>query len=205
MIPLSQAAKQVKNALFDTGVYIVFLTLSNKSKTVTLRICSNTDNLTFKGEEYTAFPFSIDEINESNKGELPSISINISNVERIVQAYIDQDPDLGSGWSVQIDISHNSNLDEPEITYNFVTNGVSCDEQTVSISCEIRNPIRSQFPRVRMLPNACQHTFTKGGCNYTGSDTQCLKTLTACRNKFRGATKIPFLGFPGIPISGIYK
>lgn len=205
MIELSQAAKQVKNALFDTGVYVVFLTLTNRNKSVSIKICSNTENLTCKGEEFVAFPFSIDEITESNKGELPSISINISNVERIVQAYIDQDPDLGSGWGVQIDISHTSNLDEPEISYNFITNGVSCNEKTVSISCEIRNPIRAQFPRVRMLPNACQHTFKKGGCSYTGRDTQCMKTLTACRNKFTGQSKIPFLGFPGIPISGIYQ
>ena len=205
MIELSQAAKQVKNALFDTGSYIVLLTLTNKDESVTIRMCSNTENVTYKTNEYTAFPFSIDEISESNKGELPSVAINISNVDRIVQAYIDQDPDLGSGWSVQIDISHTSNIDEPEITYNFVTNGVSADEKVVVLSCEIRNPIRTQFPRARMLPNACQHTFKKGGCSYDGRDTQCMKTLTACRAKFRGQSKIPFLGFVGIPISGVYQ
>ena len=33
----------------------------------------------------------------------------MSNVERLVQAYVEQDETLGSGWSVHIDIVHTSN------------------------------------------------------------------------------------------------
>ncbi len=204
MIPLSTATKQIKNALYDTGAWLLLLTLKSKDESVTLRICSNTDNVTFENQEFIAFPFSIDEITESNKGELPSISITMSNVQRLVQAYVEQDESLGSGWSVHIDIVHTSTLLR-EIYYDFVTTNVTADESHVVFQCGMQNPLRYQFPRVRMLPNSCQHSFKKGGCTYSGSDLTCSKTFKDCRAKFNGATKIPILAFPGIPTMGIYQ
>ncbi len=204
MIPLSNATKIIKNSLTNTGAWLVLLTLKSKDESVTLRLCSNTDNITFQTQEFIAFPFQVDEITESNKGELPSISITMSNVERLVQAYVEQDETLGSGWSVHIDIVHTSTLLR-EIDYDFITTGVSADEASVVFTCGMQNPLRYQFPRVRMLPNACQHQFKKGGCTYAGSDVTCKKTLADCRAKFSGAARIPILAFPGIPTVGIYR
>lgn len=204
MIELSTVNKEIKNRLEDTGAWIVFLTLSSPDNSIVIRICTNTEDQLFKGQTYTAFPFKLGEIKETNKGEIPSASIIISNVERVVQSYIEQDVNKGSGWEAVLDICHSDNLASPEISYNFITNGVSADEETVTLSCELKNPIRHKFPRIRMLPNSCQNRFKQGGCTYSGTDTSCEKTLSACREKFLGSKKIPFLGFPGIPTSGIY-
>jgi len=206
MITLSDVSKQLKNSLIQEGVWYTLLTLTNKDKSIIIRIINNPDDITFGSETFTAFPFKIDSVTESNKGELPSINLTLSNVDRVIEGYIEQDPNLGSGWGVHIDIVHESALASgtAEITYDFITIGATADATSAVFSCGLRNPLREQFPRVRMLPNACQNTFKSGGCNYTGTDTSCDKTLSDCRAKFSGASKIPFLGFPGIPGQDIY-
>lgn len=207
MISLSNATKNIKNSLFDSGSWLVLLTLTNKDETITIRICSNTEDVLFGSNTFTSFPFQLEEVTESNKGELPTVNLVLSNVERIVQAYIEQDADLGSGWTVHIDIVHNTAIDSgvSEISYDFVTMNATADVNYVTFSCGIRNPLRQQFPRLKMLPNSCQNTFKKGGCTYSGNDETCMKTLSDCRAKFYGQSKIPYLGFAGIPTTGIYQ
>ena len=206
MIPLSISNIELKNTLFDSGEWLVLLTFKNKDESIVIRVVNNPDDVVFGGETFQAFPFKIDEISESNKGELPKINITLSNVDRLVQAFIENDPDLGSGWSVHIDIVHSSALESgvSEISYDFITMGASATETSAVFSCTMPNPLRYQFPRIRMLPNACQHTFKKSGCIYNGPDESCKKTIQDCRLKFAGAKAIPFLGFPGISTGAIY-
>ncbi|NOX15956.1 MAG: hypothetical protein GXP61_08030 [Epsilonproteobacteria bacterium] len=206
MIPLSISNKELKNALFDSGEWLVLLTFTNKNASVMIRVINNPEDVVFGGETFKAFPFQIDTITESNKGELPKINITLSNVDRIVQAYVEQDPDLGSGWNVHVDIVHNTALANAiaEIQYDFITMGATANESSVVFSCSMQNPLRYQFPRIRMLPNSCQHRFRHGGCDYKGADTSCTKTIQACRQKFYGASTIPFLAFPGIPTNAMY-
>jgi len=206
MLTLSAAAKQLKNSLIDAGVWLSLITFTNKNASVVIRVVNNTEDIVFAGNTYTAFPIQVAEITESNKGELPTISISLSNVSRAVEGYIEQDPDLGSGWSVHVDIVHTSSVASgvAEVTYDFVTVSVTADTSLVTFSCGLKNPIRQQFPRLRFLPNSCQNTFKQGACTYSGTAPTCVKTLKACRAKFVGQSKIPFLGFPGIPGESIY-
>ena len=206
MITLSDVSKQLKNSLIQDGVWYILVTFVNRAKSITIRIVNNPDDIVFGGNTFTAFPFKIDMITESQKGQLPSINITLSNVDRVIEGYIEQDPDLGSGWSVHIDIVHESALASgiAEITYDFLTIRTSADAKSAVFVCGLSNPLREQFPRLRFLPNACQNTFKSGGCSYTGADTSCLKTLSACKAKFAGASTLPFLGFPGIPGQSIY-
>lgn len=207
MIPLLDTTIEEKNALFSDQTWLYLLTLKNTDESIVIRIVNNPDAITFQGEEFTPFPFMLEEVTESNKGELPSVNLVMSNVDRIVQGYIENDsPNYGTGWSAHIDISYKSAIDTDiaEISYDFTTMNVSATESKVTFMCGIRNPIREQFPRLRMLTNSCQNTFKRGGCIYSGNDETCTKTLNACRQKFPNATKIPFLGFIGTPTNAIY-
>jgi len=207
MIDLSTASKQLKNSLIQDGEWYTLLTFTNRDGSITIRVVNNPDDLTFGSDIFTAFPIKPDTITESNKGELPSLNLVLSNIDRVIEGYIEQDIDLGSGWAVHVDLVHNTALASgiSEMTYDFITIGATAGTKIATFTCGIRNPLRQLFPRLRFLPNACQNTFKQGGCNYIGTDTTCEKTLTACRAKFTGASKIPFLGFPGLPTNqGIY-
>ena len=207
MIELSDANKELKNSLFDDSVWLSLITLTNRDESVVIRIVNNTEDIVYHNKTFTKFPCKIGEVTESNKGELQTISIVISNVDKLVQSYVEADEYVGTGWKVHIDIIHSSDVatGTAEITYNFLTMNVSASDETVTLLCGIKNPIRALFPRIRMLSNACQNTFKRGGCTYIGADETCSKRLQDCRQKFPDATKIPFFGFPGIPTTGIYK
>lgn len=206
MLDLSTVAKSVKNKLDDGGTWLVLLSVKNKDLTVQFDIVANTNDVTWNGKEFTAFPFSMDEVQESTKGSLPSFQLSVCNVERVVQSYIEGDISHGSGWDVDLMVVHSSNLanNNPEVIYSFKTLSVTADENNVVFTVGMQNPLRQQFPRRRMMTNFCQNTFKARGCTYIGSDTTCGKTIADCRLKFPSSDRLPILVFSGIPTGSIY-
>ena len=206
MIDLSVVAKRVKNQISDQGCWFVCMSVNNKDNSINFDIVANTDDVTWNGKAFTAFPFSMEEINESTRGEFPNFTISVSNVERVVQSYIEQDSSHGSGWDVYLDMVHSSYLSssQAEVSYHFKTLSVLTNEKVVAFNVGKPNPLRLQFPRIKMLPDYCQHTFKQGGCTYVGSDTICGKKLSDCRAKFVGQRRVPALLCPGIPTGAIY-
>lgn len=206
MLDLSTVAKSVKNKLDDGGTWLVLLSVKNKDLTIQFDIVANTDDVDWNGKTFTAFPFSMDEVQESTKGSLPSFQLSVCNVERLVQSYVEQDTTHGSGWDVDLMVVHSSNLanNNPEVIYSFKTLSVTADENNVFFTVGMQNPLRQMFPRRRMMTNFCQNTFKVRGCTYTGSDTSCGKTISDCRLKFPSSDRLPILVFSGIPTSSIY-
>ena len=207
MLPLSATAIARKNSLFDTGAWVIFLDIVNKDQTIHLRICGATEDTVWGVDTYTAFPFTIGEIPEASRGALPTVPLQVSNVERAVQGYVENDPDFGSGWSVQLNILHSDSLPSgaAELTLSWTVLSVSAAEDFVTFNLGMPNPIRKQFPHRKFMSDTCQHVFKQGGCSYTGTDTTCDRTLEACRLKFPTADTLPALLFPGIPVGAIYK
>lgn len=206
MLDLSLVAKSVKNSLHDVGSWLVLLSVKNQDDSIVFDIVANTDDVAWNGKTFTAFPFSMQEITESTKGSLPTFTLSVSNVERVIQSYIESDITHGSGWTVDMMVVHSSNLSQtsPEVQFSFTTLSVIADETNVTFTIGMQNPIRQQFPRRKMMTNYCQHTFKQGGCTYAGADESCGKTLANCRAKFVGQKRIPALLFAGIPTGAIY-
>jgi phage-related protein len=206
MIALSNTAILEKNYIFSKEVWIPLLTLSNKSKSVVYRICPHTTNITFNGNTFYYFPCKVEDFTESKDGSIPSTTIKVSNVERIIGGWIDQDPDLGVAWDIQVEMILTSTYESgiAEYTYDFVSTSASVNDEEVTLTCGIRNPMRVAFPPHRMFTDTCPHRFKGVVCGYSGTDTSCGKTLADCREKFSGGT-IPFGGFPAISSSGFYQ
>ncbi len=207
MTDLSAVAKSVKNKLDDGGVWLVLLSVKNKDNSINFDIVANTDDVTWNSKTFTAFPFKMEDVVESTKGALPSFTLSVCNVERVVQGYIEADETHGSGWDIDLNIVHSSNLasNTPEIQYSFKTINVSADENNVTFTVGMQNPLKQQFPRRKMMTNYCQNTFKTRGCTYSGSDNTCGKTLSDCRAKFFGSDRLPILVFSGIPTGSIYE
>ncbi len=214
---LSLAAIQAKNSLHTNGIWFILLSLYSPKLNLHIYLVSNTSDVVWKGTRYQAFPMKIGEFKEGIKGKLPSLSLQVSNVQRIIQGYVEQDPDFGSGWDVTLDVifepTPESNGDvvtdvDSELSMSFVSTGVSCDESWVNITLGVENPLREQMPHRKLSPSNCQATFKDAvsGCPYVGTDSTCTKTLSDCETKFGEGNDIPFLGFPGIPVGhGVFK
>lgn len=225
-IPLIQPLIEEKNKISQDQPWLLFLTLTNVAKTLTLRLVRNTENITFKGSEYIAFPFEIDNVPEASVGSLPTLAIKVSNVDRQIQTYIEQDPTFGSGWEVLISLAHISQLNGTdledqvaEIEHKFQSLDLTADNEWLVINLGVRNPMLVQFPRQQYAGGFCQRTFNDGeGCTYStqgknSNFTMCKRTLANCKERFSELRTnslgekigLPFLAFNGIETRGIYK
>ena len=226
-IPLIQPLIEEKNKISQDQPWLLFLTMTNVAKTLTLRLVRNTENITFKGHEYIAFPFEIDNIPEASIGSLPTLAIKVSNVDRQIQTYVEQDDTFGSGWEVIISLAHISQLNGTnledhvaEIEHKFQSLDLTADNESLVINLGVRNPMLVQFPRQQYAGGFCQRTFNDGqGCPYATQGKagttfeQCKRTLANCKERFDTnrvnslgeKIGLPFLAFNGIETRGIYK
>lgn len=211
-----------KNRISQPNPWLLCLTLTNVAGDLVIRLVQNNEDVTINGEVYQAFPFEIDPIPEVTKGSLPTLAVKVSNIDRQIQAYIEQDATLGSGWTVDLDL-HYYDLDTqttlPEISQTWKSLDITADKEYVTINLGMPNPMTSQFPKQKFTSNFCQRTFNDGvGCPYSTQGngtglTTCKKTIEECRERFSEARVnstgerigLPFLGFNGIEIRAIYR
>lgn len=225
-IPLIQPLIEEKNKISQDQPWLLFLTLTSVDKQTVIRLVRNTENITYKGHEHVAFPFEIDSVPEASVGSLPTLSIKVSNVDRQIQTYIEQDATFGSGWEVIITLAHISQLNGTnalnqvaEIEHKFQTLDLIASNEWLTINLGVPNPLMVKFPRQQFSGGFCQRTFNDGeGCPYStkgknSNYTSCNKTLANCKDRFDeyrtdawgSKLGIPFLAFNGIETRGIYK
>ena len=204
-----------KNSLGDGGLWVFLYKFYSPNLNKTFGLTNAGVDITWNGFLYRDFWLIMEEIKDTVKGELSRVVLRVSNVDRVIQGYVESDPDFGSGWDINLDIVYlNSRPQGPiditnpsEISMRFKSAGVSCNNEHAVFTLGMDNPILYQFPNRKLSPTHCQATFKvpETGCNYAGTDTSCEYTLSDCKSKF-GNAEIPFVGFPGIPTgAGVFK
>ena len=83
MLSLSAIARKEKNELSTDSAFIVLLDIRLGEETV--RICYNTDDVTWNGNLYQAFPFTIGEVTENTDGSDPDVELKVDNVSQALQ------------------------------------------------------------------------------------------------------------------------
>lgn len=226
-IPLIQPLIEEKNKVSQEQPWLLLLTLTNVAGDLVIRVVRNTENIIYKGNEYAAFPFEIDTVPEATKGSLPTMAITLSNVDRQIQSYVEQDATFGSGWSVVITLAHISQLNGTvlpdqvaEIEHEFQSLDVTATNESLVINLGVQNPMLVQFPRQKFSGGFCQRVFDDGvGCPYSTQGkvprtfTFCKRTLANCKERFSQSRVnslgekigLPFLAFNGIETRGIYN
>jgi len=212
---LSAGAFIEKNKMASANAWLVLLQITMPDNTV-FRVCANNEDVTWPvtaGNIYTAFPFELDEIGDSSKGEVPSFSIKVSNITRTLIPYLeDQDGLIDSTVKLYIANSVNVtteaigtgvNNNSPEIELDYNITDSSYDAQWVYFTLGAMNPFNRRFPRNKVWKNICSYKEFKGGrCQYVGAETICDRSLATCRDTMNNA--INFGGKPGVGTKGVY-
>ena len=97
MLSLSAIARKEKNELSTDSAFIVLLDIRLGEETV--RICYNTDDVTWNGNLYQAFPFTIGEVTENTDGSDPDVELKVDNVSQALQ-YAVEEANGGNGTEV---------------------------------------------------------------------------------------------------------
>lgn len=89
-----------KNKLASPNPWLVLLDFTIDE--VDCRYVDNNADIRYDGDLYTATSFSVEISKDTSKGELPSITLAVSNVDRIIGGYVE---DVGGGLGIDVTIS----------------------------------------------------------------------------------------------------
>ena len=196
-----------KNKLHSTDPWLILLEITLTDATV-IRLVCNTEDIDFGGNTYTAFPFELSIVESNSTGQIPLVTLKVSNITRFLTPYL-KDLDGGLESTVTITVVNAGLLSETysELDMDFTVMGCEVDAVWVTWTLGMANPINRRFPLYRYLANHCAWTFTGGvavgenvECAYLGAYTTANWTLSDC--VLRGNTA-RFRGFLGMQSDGI--
>lgn len=171
MLTLSPALIAEKNKIESEGAWVFLVHLTSPDNTYDLKFARNTEDVLYEGDTYQAFPFEMSEAQEDGTGKVLGISLQVSNIDRIAQSYIEQDETFGSNWDVRLILVHTELVNTEDFTplmYKFKSKSVICNKEYATFSLGLANPFRVQTPSQKYSPISCQRTFNDGrGCPYT--------------------------------------
>lgn len=205
---LSPAAYVEKNALASAGVWVILVEIYVPQLNDYIRVCSNNEDMNWGGRLWQSFPFSMDEIGDTAKGEVPQFAIRVANINGVVQSYLEE-ADGGVGSTVKLMVI-NTNIftGTPEIELDFSARSTSVDSKWATFTLGVVNPYSIMIAQ-RMIRTGCRYTgsthsvngFKGARCKYSGIETECNRTLTRCRQL---RNSLNFGGFPGIGIGNTF-
>lgn len=195
MSNLSIASIIEKNRLSTTGADLIILDILLATP---IYIVNNNENITWNGQEYIAFPLNLGAINYDGK-ELPSITLNVSNVTRAVGAALAAVKG-GGGTEVILRVVNSKLLSEPAMLEEyFIVKNSGRGLEWCPITLGVADEGQKRFPENRVMKNFCSYIASTGfkgvECGYNGAGTSCNGTLTACR-AFNNSAR--YGGCPGV-------
>jgi len=187
-IPLSSVAIEEKNKLAADSVFLVALKIEIPGLEEIIRVVRNTEDITWKGETWTAVGFDMEEIKSDSKGEVPRVDIRVSNVDRSLEYYVHEyetwcKANYREPITCTIYVVNSLNLasDTPEAEHVFELVQPKANAKEMTFTLGASNPFNRRYPKGRLLPTCQRWRFKDDRCAYAGSETVCDKTLARCR------------------------
>lgn len=163
-----------------------------------IRVTSNNESVTWREESWIAFPFELDTMGEDSKGEVPQVSLRVSNVSRTMEAYL-QAYDLytkTNGFtpiSVSIYVVNNAGSFSSGVVTDTTADGAvtdtTADGATTDELYDIVNPDPEavfQYELTTPKTNSMWATFTLGASNPYNKRYPMQRMMKShCRFKFK--------------------
>jgi lambda family phage minor tail protein L len=189
-----------KNKLHTPYPWIVLIEITLTDDTV-LRYAKNTANVTFGGNVYTAMNFDIEPTQQTSKGEIPTVTLRVSNITRLLQPYL-EDLDGGIGSTVKVTVVNTNLLAESysELEMTFDVLACNATARWASFILGSPSPLRQRFPLYRFIAEHCRWQFEGAECGYVGAESSCDRTYADCVTR---ENTEHFGGFMGMKSGGI--
>lgn len=197
-----------KNALHGGSPFLLLLEIHIPGIDEALRVVMNTEDIHWRGKQWQAIQFEIDEIEQGTEGEVPQVELRIANPERVLEPYVDMYDTYikRNGFepvTVHLYVINTAELSSgaPVVDHEYELKAPECSADWVTFTLGASNPFDWRFPQDRILKAHCRFRFRDRRCNYKGAAASCAHTLADCRAKGNSAR---FGGFPGIGRAGLY-
>jgi len=190
-----------KNLVSSENVILIALEVSvidpsTGQEAEVLRLVRNNEPITWHNNLYGPVDFEI-EVKHS-AGEVPSVSLNISDYTQAVQQKM-QEYGGGVGFGVKMIVINTGNmLQPPELVETFIVTGASAANYKVSWALGALDPSRLRFPRRTQWRDRCSWRFKSAECGYTGTAPSCDLTLQGDNGCGVKGNSRNFGGCPGL-------
>jgi len=202
-----------KNAL-ATGSRLVWLyEIEVPTSTPTrYRFCAQMEAVTFRGNEYSPFPITHDTMKEGADGDLPSLSLTVSNVSREIIGTLESYNGLiGQRVKIMLVLMPENQDMAPQdplkaiLEWDFKITSMAATAEGASAQLGDISLYEVNVPASRMSKRYCRFQYRDSGCGYMGERPSCDKSLDGpdgCKAHSFDSPAHPdrFGGFPGIPI-----
>ena len=160
------------------------------------------DDIVYKDITYTSFPINHEYISENTKGEIPTVIVKLSNVSRLIQAYLENYDFRKKKVTVIQAFANQLAEADAYIKDVYYIDSYTADSLNVEFKLTSKFDILDvELPFRKYSRNYCSWKFKSSECNYSGAETVCNKTLTRCREL---GNQKRYGGFPSIPSKRIY-
>lgn len=167
----------------------------------TVYVANNTENLTFDGNTYVAFPFTIDLRYEA--GSIPDISLSAVDFQKVLLGKLNTYGGA-TGSRITIYIVNTGNLAAgPEIEEVFEVISASANEFKITLRLGAESVIARTFPGRTQMKDRCSWRYKSAECGYTGGLASCDLSLQGPNGCAAHNNTINFGGFPAIQNRGI--
>lgn len=154
----------------------------------TRRLARNTEAVTYNGVVYEAGNFNVGTQIYSADGTIPTAQIQVTDLNGAFETMINA-AEGANGGTVQLVKVNSDFLDTSipalEADYEILASG--CDDNVVTFTLGIPNPLTQRFPVNEYSASVCQWatpTLFKGAeCQYAGVDTSCTGYYDDCYTK----------------------
>lgn len=196
MRKLPQTLVKAKNSLNAQSPWLLTLVIDTGTPDEPIRLVQNTEDLSFNGNIYTAFPFQIDAQVVTSSGEIPQLDIRVSNVAKIFHSTFEAVKG-GVGTSLTltvVNVSHpEENYEELSVSYDVLES--KADHQWITFRVGAPNPLMQRFPLDIFLGHHCNWAYKSAECAAVSPLTTCNQTFSDCEARNNTSR---FGGFVGL-------
>ena len=191
----------IKNKLNTPSAWLWLLDITITGVSETLRFVNNPENITYNGNIYTRCNFTLGTWESKSPGELPSRTINISNIDLVnyLLPYVRNYNGIVGATAVITPVnSFHLNIDMSSKAQEFTITQSSPAQEYIIFVLGTPNPLIQRFPSDRYIALHCSRfvsRFKGVECGYSGGETVCDGTLKRCTELINQAQ---FGGFPGL-------
>jgi len=199
MKTLATILKTQKNKLNITDPWC-YLFILQVNATDAMYMTNNPEAIGYNSHTYSPFPIKMGEITEDSKGNLQTLNIGVSNINRMVMAYMETADGL-------VDKTVQIYLVNKKDTSQAINLGIY-DILNSSANAEFANFVLGhydffdiKFPRNKYIRGLCRWLYRGTECGYATSPglPTCDKTLEGADGCRVHTNQARFGGFPGIP------
>jgi len=171
-----------KNKLHATSPWIWLVELA-VSDAEAIRLAAYQQNVTFAGDLYYAFPFTVGAVRQSAEGQTPSVSLTVPNVTREVQVLLDANAGL-TRKKLWLRLVHADYLADGDAKIEdwFTVQQAVATAEAVAFTLGRTDLTTTQVPKRRYIRGYCSHVYEGDACGYTsGLLASCDHTLNGLR------------------------